>query len=89
MAAREIIVKGKVQGVFYRAWAKENADVLGLLGWVMNMPDGSVGIRMEGDEKAIQKMIDLCRQGPTRARVDFLEIKDADSADFRDFRILR
>jgi len=89
MIAREITVRGKVQGVFYRAWAKEKADTLGLFGWVMNMPDGSVGICIEGDEKAVQEMIDLCRQGPARARIDLLDIKVTDSADFRDFRIIR
>ena len=75
MIAREIIVKGKVQGVFYRASAKEKAEALGLFGWVKNRADGSVEIWVEGEDRMVQEMTEWCWQGPARARVEEVEVK--------------
>ena len=59
-----IVVTGIVQGVFYRYSTKRKADELGLAGTVRNLPDGSVEIVCEGDEKEIERLIEWCRQGP-------------------------
>ncbi|BCX87677.1 acylphosphatase [Methylomarinovum tepidoasis] len=64
-----IWVSGRVQGVFYRAHTVEAARRLGLTGWVRNLPDGRVEIVAEGEEKALQALLDWCRQGPPLARV--------------------
>ena len=89
MIAREIIVKGKVQGVFYRASAREKADDLGLYGWVKNRADGSVEICVEGEYRMVQEMTEWCWQGPARARVEAVDVKEVDPAGYLDFKINR
>jgi acylphosphatase len=66
---QSIIVKGKVQGVFYRASAKQMADKLNIKGFVQNLPDGSVGMEAEGDESAMREFIEWCNIGPKNAVV--------------------
>jgi len=75
---RRLVVRGRVQGVFYRGWAVETARALGLDGWVRNRRDGSVEMVIAGDETAMDKMIEHCRQGPPAARVTGIEIADTD-----------
>ena len=89
MIAREIIVKGKVQGVFYRASAKEKADELGLNGWVKNRADGAVEIWVEGGDKLVLEMTEWCWRGPARARVDDVAVKAVDPAGYLDFKVIR
>jgi acylphosphatase len=89
MIAREIIVKGKVQGVFYRASAREKADELGLFGWVRNRADGAVEIWVEGEDRMVQEMAEWCRQGPPRAMVEGIEIKVVELAGYMDFKVIR
>ena len=89
MIAREIIVKGTVQGVFYRASAKEKADELGLLGWVNNRADGTVQIWVQGEDKLVLEMTEWCWQGPARARVEEVDVKVVEPADYLDFKVIR
>jgi acylphosphatase len=89
MIAREIIVKGKVQGVFYRASAKEKADELGLFGWVKNSTNGAVEIWVEGEDRFVLEMAEWCWQGPARARVDDVDVKVVDPAGYLDFKVIR
>lgn len=65
----EIRIYGKVQGVWFRASAKDEALRLRLTGKVWNEPDGSVGVLVQGDAESIQSFIDWCKQGPPLARV--------------------
>lgn len=71
-----IWVSGRVQGVFYRASASQQARALGLLGWVRNLADGRVEILAEGEELAVQAFLRWCEQGPPRARVEGVEVRD-------------
>lgn len=64
-----IIVKGKVQGVFYRASAKKVARQLGLTGWVRNMPEGTVEIMAQGPAAQLQQFTAWCKEGPAGAKV--------------------
>ncbi|MDX9714571.1 MAG: acylphosphatase [Dissulfurispiraceae bacterium] len=81
-------VSGQVQGVFYRAFTKKNADSLGIKGWVRNMPDGSVEAVIEGEKEAIDSMIQLCRQGPPASCVDNVVANpDSSQEDFDGFQI--
>ena len=89
MIAREIIVKGTVQGVFYRASAREKAEVLGLFGWVKNRADGAVEIWVEGEDRMVQEMTEWCWRGPARARVDDVAVKAVDPAGYLDFKVIR
>jgi len=77
-AARSVRVTGRVQGVFFRAWTRDEAKALGLTGWVRNAADGSVEAFLEGSESAVAKMIDLMGQGPSHARVDEVDVEEAD-----------
>lgn len=75
---RHLIVHGRVQGVWYRGWTADQAEVLGLDGWVRNRRDGSVEIVASGPDAAVETLIARCRAGPTAARVDRVEIGETD-----------
>ncbi|TGE01192.1 acylphosphatase [Methylobacterium nonmethylotrophicum] len=72
----EIIVRGRVQGVGYRAWTKGVAEARGLSGSVRNRRDGSVEARLAGPAEAVAAMIEACRQGPPGARVEDVAVAE-------------
>lgn len=75
MSARaHVVVTGRVQGVFFRAEARDRARSLGLGGWVRNNRDGSVEAVFEGDEERVASMVDWCRRGPGHADVDDVQV---------------
>ncbi|XP_058212791.1 uncharacterized protein LOC131324723 [Rhododendron vialii] len=69
-----VVVKGRVQGVFYRNWTMENAKELGLKGWVRNRRNGSVEALFSGSTDKVQEMEQRCRRGPPAAMVTGLEV---------------
>ncbi|KAE8705978.1 Acylphosphatase [Hibiscus syriacus] len=69
-----VVIKGRVQGVFYRNWTIENATQLGLKGWVRNRRDGSVEALFSGYPESVQEMEKRCRRGPQAAMVTGLEV---------------
>ncbi len=89
MKTVRLTIKGKVQGVFYRATAKDFADDIGIKGWVKNLPDRNVEIRATGSEELLQRFIDWCKHGPPKARVDEVIVEELDLQVFNDFRINR
>ena len=89
MKTIRLTIKGKVQGVFYRATAKDIADALGIKGWVRNLPDDNVEIRATASEESLQKFMNWCKQGPPKAKVDEVIIEELDLQEFNDFRINR
>ena len=70
LKAYKIIVRGRVQGVGFRAFTRRNAMLLELKGEVANSPDGSVKAYIEGDDKRLKQMIHLLNEGPSLARVE-------------------
>ena len=64
-----VAITGRVQGVCFRAWTQEEAQALGLKGWVRNCSDGSVEAVFEGDEILVRRMIELCHEGPPLSHV--------------------
>ena len=84
-----IKVIGKVQGVFFRASAKQEADKLNIHGIVRNENDGSVSIIATGDEENLDRFITWCKQGPPFARVDRCEVTAIPFQHFEVFTILR
>lgn len=72
----EIKVIGQVQGVFFRASAKKEADQLGISGFITNEPDGSVTVQAEGSNSAISQFLDWCRVGSPSAKVRDLRMKE-------------
>lgn len=84
-AIRRVMIRGRVQGVGYRAWVEHQARRLGLKGWVRNRRDGSVEAVFEGAEETVANMIASCRNGPPSARVDEVveEVAHADALGLR------
>ena len=68
-------IRGRVQGVFFRAEARARAESLGLAGWIGNAWDCSVEAVFEGDDERVHSMVDWCRRGPSGARVDDVEVE--------------
>ena len=68
--AVEVHITGRVQGVGFRWSTAQQAQQVGVTGWVRNQPDGSVAAWFEGDEDPVDQMVDWCQQGPRWARVD-------------------
>lgn len=89
MKTVRLLIKGNVQGVFYRATAKDVADLTGVKGWVKNLPDNNVEIMATASEEILQKFINWCKQGPPKARVDEVTIEEVDLQEFNGFRIIR
>ena len=85
-----ILVKGRVQGVFFRASAAQTATELGIRGHVENLTDGNVRIVAEGETDNLEKLIEWCGKGPPRAKVESVELKWLPAeGGFVDFRIKR
>jgi acylphosphatase len=69
-----VIVRGRVQGVWFRESCRSQATALGLGGWVRNRGDGSVEAVFEGPDAAVERAVEWCRTGPDHARVDAVEV---------------
>lgn len=72
-------IQGRVQGVYYRASCRQQAQALGLCGWVRNRWDGSVEAVAEGPQASLDAFVAWCRQGPPSARVDDLDAAWSDA----------
>ena len=89
MKTVRLTIKGQVQGVFYRATAKDVADLTGIKGWVKNLPDKNVEITATATEETLQKFINWCKKGPPKASVDEVIVEELKLAEFNGFRIIR
>jgi acylphosphatase len=69
-----VIVHGLVQGVWFRASTKDEANRLGVTGWVRNLPDGSVEALFEGPKKKVEAIVEWCHRGPAGAKVNSVDI---------------
>ncbi|KUG28481.1 putative acylphosphate phosphohydrolase [hydrocarbon metagenome] len=72
------VISGKVQGVYFRAFVQEQAQSLGLRGWVRNLADGKLEVLAQGDGEAQKALVDLLWQGPAMARVEHVETSHID-----------
>ncbi len=81
MTARHVSIRGRVQGVGYRAWVNDEAGRRNLDGWVRNRRDGSVEAVFSGSEDVVAAMIEACRRGPALARVDAIDERAADAGE--------
>jgi len=80
-------IRGRVQGVFFRAEARARAESLGIAGWIRNAEDGSVEAAFEGDEERVQSMVEWCRRGPAGALVDDVEVESEEPTGETGFRV--
>ena len=83
-----VTVRGRVQGVFFRAEARARAESLGVSGWVRNASDGTVEAVFEGDPERVDSMVEWCRRGPSGALVDEVEVTEEEPQAERGFRVL-
>ncbi len=79
MISKKVIVKGKVQGVFFRDYTKRQAVSLGLTGWVRNLPDGSVETLLSGEEEYVRSMLDWFHDGSPHSKVDEVLVYDSET----------
>ena len=89
MPTIHLLVKGNVQGVFYRATAKKVADKLKLTGWIKNTKEGDVEITATGSEDQLNEFIKWCKKGPEKAEVEDVIIRDEPEKYFTEFEIIR
>jgi acylphosphatase len=83
-----LYISGIVQGIFYRGFIKENAEKLGVKGFVRNLDDGRVEIFIEGNPDEVKKMIELAKKGPKHAEIKKVEEKPERFQDFKSFKVL-
>lgn len=80
MRTFHLLIKGKVQGVYYRASAKEVAERLHLSGWIKNTREGHVEALASGREEDLRRFVEWCRKGPERADVQEVIVNEAAAA---------
>lgn len=84
-----ISIRGKVQGVFFRLTTKAVADQVGVRGFVVNLKDGSVYIEAEGDDFALDSLLEFCQEGPEGAIVESVEIEEGELKGFSNFEVVK
>jgi acylphosphatase len=84
---QRVVVRGLVQGVFFRDTVRRRAQAVGVAGWVRNNWDGSVEAVFEGEAEAVARLVELCRRGPRGARVDRFEVVDEEPHGLHGFEI--
>ena len=77
LTAKHILVKGEVQGVFFRKSAKQVAEALNITGWVKNTAEGYVEIFAQASVDEVDQLVEWCKQGPPKAYVQEVEVNDA------------
>ncbi|GGF44448.1 acylphosphatase [Marmoricola endophyticus] len=85
--AVDLRITGRVQGVSYRYSCQQQAQRLGVAGWVRNEPDGAVTARAEGERDAVGALVEWCRGGPSGARVDDVQVAEVPASGAREFRV--
>ena len=87
MIAKHVVVTGRVQGVAFRAWTREQAQALGVSGWVRNRTDGAVEAVLAGTDAAVEALIAALHDGPPAARVEAVRVAKADAPSGTGFHI--
>lgn len=82
-----LVIRGRVQGVFYRRWAQERAERHGIAGWVRNRPDGAVEAVLSGPSEAVETLLAECREGPPAAQVEGIDVAAAEPILTRGFEV--
>lgn len=83
-----LYVEGVVQGVFFRAFIKENAERYGVKGFTRNLEDGRVEVFLEGNTNEVNKMAEIIKKGPKHSKINKVEMKPERFQGFKSFKIL-
>lgn len=81
------MIRGRVQGVFFRDTTRRRAESLGVAGWVRNRSDGAVEAVFEGDPEPVESMVRFAREGPEGAEVSDLEVAEEDPEGIQGFSV--
>jgi acylphosphatase len=84
---RRLLVSGRVQGVWYRESCRQTAVARGVTGWIRNLSDGRVEAVLEGPPAAVEAVVEWCRAGPSRARVDRVDVEMEEPVGEHGFRV--
>jgi acylphosphatase len=84
---RRVIAEGEVQGVFFRETARRKATEAGVAGWITNRSDGKVEAVFEGPPEAVEDLVEFCREGPTAATVESLDVGDEEPEGLSGFNV--
>ncbi len=84
-----VFIQGTVQGLFFRDFVKQNAERLGVKGFVRNLEDGRVEAFFEADVDAVNAITEICRKGPQHASIRKLDVLDEKYQGFKDFKVVR
>lgn len=84
---RRVVVRGRVQGVFFRDSCRREARRRGLAGWVSNRPDGAVEAVFEGEPEAVTALVDWCERGPRGADVDGVDAREEEPEGLSGFDV--
>ncbi|MDQ3671538.1 MAG: acylphosphatase [Actinomycetota bacterium] len=87
MIRRRVVVRGLVQGVFFRDTLRRRAVAANVSGWARNRPDGALEAIFEGEPATVDELVALCHEGPRGARVDEVEVTAEDPEALRGFSI--
>ena len=87
MKTLRIKIKGVVQGVFFRKFIKENADELGVRGFVRNLEDGRIEIVIEGRDEKVNELLEKCKKGPKHSEIKEIEVEEIKHQGFQDFKV--
>ncbi len=83
-----LYISGTVQGIFFRQFVKENAERYNVKGFVRNLEDGRVEVFAEGNQEEVEKLIELCKQGPRHSKIDKVDIREEKFQDLKEFKLL-
>ena len=84
----QVIISGRVQGVWFRANTKNKAEQLGITGWVRNTDDGKVEALFEGKDDNVKEMLEWCKHGPPMAKVTDVKVeRNFDQDEYNSFSI--
>ncbi|WP_261368292.1 acylphosphatase [Pseudosulfitobacter koreensis] len=88
MMAKHVHVTGRVQGVSFRAWTRDQAEARGISGWVQNRPDGSVEAVIAGDDEMVEALIAAFHRGPASAKVTDVSVSETNAPSKPGFHII-
>lgn len=89
MTAKRVLVSGRVQGVFFRAFTRDKALEVGASGWVRNLPDGRVEAHVEGTDAQVEAMLAWFPKGSPYSKVAGVEVEDAEAEGLRETFVIR
>ena len=84
---RRVTVEGQVQGVFFRETARRKATEAGVAGWITNRSDGKVEAVFEGSREAVDELVEFCREGPTAATVEGIDVREQEPEGLTGFDV--